>query len=286
MGRAFELFGFEVSYYGIIMGLAILAGMGLVLLIARYTGQHMEDYLDLAIVTIPAAILGARLFYVIFSWKIYKDSLLSIFAIWEGGLAFYGALLAGFIAVIIFCRIRMLWTAEVLDTVALGVLFGQVIGSWGNFFNREAIGEYTEGLLAMQLPLDDVRIADVSDRMRNHLVEIEGARFLQSHPVFLYVSIWSLVLLIILVVYQYNKEFDGEIFGLYIAGDNIGRFIFGGLQVEVLTGTRVISIILVLVAVAWVLYNRLGDAGSAKRRMRQKNAKRSLMSSRKMFHGM
>ena len=275
------------------MGLAILAGMSLILLMARYTGQHIEDYLDLAIVTIPSAIIGARLFYVLFSWDIYKESLLSIFKIWEGGLAFYGGLFAGVIAICIFSKIRMLWTAEVLDTAVFGVLLGQVIGNWGNFFNREALGEYTDGLFAMQLPIDAVRIADVTDRMRNHLVEMEGTRFFQSQPIFLYESIWCLVLLIALVIYQYNKEFDGEIFCLYLAGYGVGRFWLEGMRVDVLTlpvvgwpVSSVISVLLLVGSVIWIIYNRKGDANSGKRRMRQKNAKNSLKSSRNMFHGM
>lgn len=293
VGRTFSIFGFEISYYGVIMGLAILAGMSLVLLMARYTGQHMEDYLDLAIVTIPAAIVGARLFYVIFSWDVYKESPLSALALWKGGLAFYGGLIAGVIAIWIFSRVRMLWTAEVLDTAVFGVLLGQVIGNWGNFFNREAFGEYTNGLFAMQIPIDAVRIADVTDRMRNHLVELEGTRFLQAQPVFFYESIWCLLLLIILVIYQYNKEFDGEVFCLYLAGYSVGRFVLEGMRVDSLTipfigwsAARVVSVLLLLISVSWIIYNRMGNVNGGKRRMRQKNAKNSLKSSRNMFHGM
>lgn len=293
VGRAFSIFGLEISYYGIVMCIAILAGMGVIFLMARYTGQHLEDYLDMAIFAIPAAVIGARLLYVLFSWSAYKESVLSVFAIWEGGLAFYGALLGGTIAIYIFAKVRMLWTAELLDTAVFGVLVGQVLGNWGNFLNREAFGEYTDGLFAMQLPVEAVRIADVTDRMRNHLVELEGIRFLQAHPVFLYESIWCLILLIALVIYQYNKEFDGEIFCLYLAGYSIGRFFFEGMRVDSLSipilgwsVSRIIAVILIVGSIGCIIYNRVGDAGGGKRRMRQKNAKNSLKSSRKMFHGM
>lgn len=294
VGSGISIFGlFEISYYGILMSLAILVGMAVILFEARYTGQRAEDYLELAIVTIPAAIIGARIFYVLFSWDVYKGAFLKIFAIWQGGLAFYGGLIAGVIAVIFFAKIRMLWSAEMLDTACLGVLAGQVIANWGSYFNREAIGEYTNGLFAMQLPIDALRIVDVTDRMRNHITEIDGVRFVQAHPVFLYESIWCLILLCILIVYRYNKEFDGEIFCLYIAGYSLGRIWMEGLRVDSLklpfvgwSVSRVLAVIFLIISVAMVIYNRMQNERGRKRRIRQKNAKNSLKSSKNMFHGM
>lgn len=293
VNQGISFLGINISYYGILMALAILVGMGVILLEARYTGQHPEDYLDMAMITIPAAIIGARIYYVIFSWDIYKDSILQVFAVWKGGLAMYGGLIAGFFVICIFANTRSMWTPEVLDTVSLGLLAGQAIASWGSYFNRESFGEYTNALFAMQLPIDSVRIADVTDRMRNHLVELDGVRYIQVHPLFLYQFIWCLVLLILLIIYRYNKEFDGEIFCLYMAGYSAGRIWMEGLRTDALTlpglgwpVSRIVAIICLIISVAVIVYNRRMDGKGRMRRMRQKNTKLSMGNGGNMFHGM
>lgn len=278
VGYGVSIFGVHISYYGILMVLALLAGIGVILLQARYTGQHMEDYLELAIVTIPAAVVGARIYYVLFSWNIYKKSFWQIFALWEGGFAFYGALIGGLIAIVIFTRFRQMWTAEVLDTAALGLLIGQVIGSWGSYFNREAFGEYTDGLFAMQLPIDALRIADITDKMRNHMVELNGVRFVQVQPVFLYQSFLCLILFVGLFIYQRNKAFDGEVFWIAIGGYSLGRIWLEGLRTDALKlpvfnwpVSRVVAIFLLILSVVSIIYNRKMDGKGRMRKMRQKN---------------
>ena len=207
VGRAVSILGFDIAYYGIIIAAAILIGTLITVLIARYTGQNPEDYLDLAVFAVIFGIIGARLFYVAFSWELYKDHPLSIFNIRQGGLALYGGLIAAVITVFIFAWIKKLSAAEMLDTACVGLLVGQMLGRWGNFFNREAFGEYTDGLFAMMLPIDSVRVADVTDRMRNHIEVIDEVRFIQAHPTFLYESFWCLlVLIVIFFYYSYRKE--------------------------------------------------------------------------------
>lgn len=279
VGYGISILGLHISYYGILMVLALLVGVGLILLEARYTGQHPEDYLELAIVTIPAAMIGARIYYVIFSWDVYKNSLWRMFALWEGGFAFYGGLLGALLAIVIFTRFRQMWTAEVLDTSALGLLIGLVIGNWGSYFNREAFGEYTDGLFAMQLPIEALRIADITDKMRNHMVELNGARFVQVQPVFLYQSFFCLILFVGLFIYQRNKAFDGEVFWIAIGGYSLGRIWLEGLRTDALKipfldwpVSRIVAIFFLVLSVIVIIYNRKMDGKGRMRRMRQKNA--------------
>ncbi|MGN0421785.1 MAG: prolipoprotein diacylglyceryl transferase [Lachnospiraceae bacterium] len=292
VGRAVSVFGFDIAYYGIIIALAILIGAVITVLIARYTGQNPEDYLDLAVFAVVFGIIGARLFYVAFSWDLYKDHPLSIFNIRQGGLAIYGGLIAAVITVFVFAWIKKLSAAEMLDTACVGLLVGQMLGRWGNFFNREAFGEYTDGLFAMMLPIDSVRVSDVTDRMRNHIEMIDGVRFIQVHPTFLYESFWCLLVLIaIFFCYSYRK-FEGEMFLVYLFGYGIGRMWIEGLRTDQLTVTelelpvsQILSGLLAVAALILIVYNRQQDDKTRLRRMREKEARKNAKNARKMFHG-
>ena len=168
-------------------------------------------------------IIGARLYYVIFSWDMYKDNLLEILNIREGGLAIYGGVIAAVLTVIIAAKIKHLSAPQIFDTIALALLNGQMLGRWGNFFNREAFGEYTDSLFAMRLPIDAVRSSDVTEQMRMHIQSIGGVEYIQVHPTFLYESLWCCALLIILFVYRKHKKYEGELFLLYMFGYGLGR---------------------------------------------------------------
>ncbi len=224
VGDHITVFGFDIAYYGMIIGLGILVGILIAALEAKRTKQNPEDYYDLAIYAVIFAIIGARIYYVIFSWDMYKDHLLSIFNIRQGGLAIYGGVIAAVITVFVFANKKHLSAPLLLDTAVLGLVAGQMIGRWGNFFNREAFGEYTDGLLAMRLPVDAVRGSDITELMRKHMETEEGVSYIQAHPTFLYESLWCLLILILLLLYRKHKKFNGEIFLIYLAGYGFGRF--------------------------------------------------------------
>ena len=292
VGRAVSILGFDIAYYGIIIAAAILIGTLITVLIARYTGQNPEDYLDLAVFAVIFGIIGARLFYVAFSWELYKDHPLSIFNIRQGGLALYGGLIAAVITVFIFAWIKKLSAAEMLDTACVGLLVGQMLGRWGNFFNREAFGEYTDGLFAMMLPIDSVRVADVTDRMRNHIEVIDEVRFIQAHPTFLYEAFWGLLVLIVIFFYYSYRKFEGELFLVYLFGYGIGRMWIEGIRTDQLTVTglelpvsQILSGLLAVAALILIVYNRQQDDKTRLRRMREKEAKKNAKNARKMFHG-
>ena len=232
VGKSIDLFGIEVAYYGIIIGTAILLGFWIAAREAKRTGQNPENYLDMGIIGVIAGIVGARLYYVIFSWDMYKDNLLDIFNLREGGLAIYGGVIAAVISVLVLAKVKHLSAPQIFDTIAMALLNGQMLGRWGNFFNREAFGGYTDSLFAMRLPLDAVRSSDVTEQMRRHIERIDGVSYIQVHPTFLYESLWCMVLLIILFAYRKHKKYEGELFLMYLFGYGLGRFWIEGLRTD------------------------------------------------------
>lgn len=232
VGKSIDLFGIEIAYYGIIIGTAILLGFWIAAREAKRTGQNPENYLDMGIIGVIAGIVGARLYYVIFSWDMYKDNLLDIFNLREGGLAIYGGVIAAVISVLVLAKVKHLSAPQIFDTIAMALLNGQMLGRWGNFFNREAFGGYTDSLFAMRLPLDAVRSSDVTEQMRRHIERIDEVSYIQVHPTFLYESLWCMVLLIILFAYRKHKKYEGELFLMYLFGYGLGRFWIEGLRTD------------------------------------------------------
>lgn len=262
VGQHISVFGFEIAYYGIIIGLGILAGILVAAAEAKRTKQNPETYYDLAIYAVICSIIGARIYYVVFSWDLYKDDLLSVFNLREGGLAIYGGVIAAMITVYVFSRVKKISFGLLVDTAGLGLILGQIIGRWGNFFNREAFGEYTNNLFAMRLPVDAVRASDITEKMREHIQVIDGIEFIQVHPTFLYESVWNLGVLVILLLWRKHKKFNGEIFLMYLFGYGVGRFWIEGLrtdQLQFLGGiavSQVLAAVLVIVSAVLIIWNR------------------------------
>ena len=146
-----SVFGFRIAFYGIIIGIGMLAGLWIAQSDAKRRGQDPELYLDFALYAIICSIIGARLYYVIFEWDYYKNNLLQIFNLRAGGLAIYGGVIAGTITMIVYTRMKKVSFFSMADTGVLGLVTGQIIGRWGNFFNCEAFGGYTDSLLAMRI---------------------------------------------------------------------------------------------------------------------------------------
>lgn len=228
--KTFSVFGFEVAYYGLIIGIAVLLGVLLAVNQAKVTGQDPDLYWDFALYAIVFSIIGARVYYVVFSWDNYKDNLLSIFNTRGGGLAIYGAVIGAFLTAFIYCRVKKVSFLRLCDTGVVGLILGQVIGRWGNFMNREAFGEYTDNLFAMRLPIDAVRQHEITETMWAHVTE--GVNYIQVHPTFLYESMWNLVLLCLLLLYWKHKKFEGEIAILYFGGYGLGRCMIEGLRTD------------------------------------------------------
>ena len=262
-GKSFTVFGIEIAYYGVIIALGMLAGALVAYREAKKTGQKVDDYIDFTLYTLIAAIIGARIYYVIFEWDYYSAHPLEIFNLRAGGLAICGGVIASALTLFIFTKVKKLKFWLMADTAVQGLIIGQIIGRWGNFFNREAFGGYTDSLFAMQLPVSEAK--GITQELIEHLVTIDGVSYVQVHPTFLYEGTWNLLLFIGICLYKRHKKFDGEIFAIYLMGYGVGRFIIEGLRTDQLVikalggiaASQVLSIILIVLAVAFVIYNRV-----------------------------
>lgn len=219
--KSFSVFGFSIAMYGVIIGLGFLVALLIISRVAKWSGQNPDDYWDLAIYIIIFSIVGARLYYVIFAWDYYKDDLLSIFNTRNGGLAIYGGVIAGFTTLFIYTRIRKKNFFLLGDTIMFGLVFGQTMGRWGNFTNREAFGEYTDNLFAMRLPVEMVRSGEITELMKAHMSD--ATNYIQVSPTFLYESMWNLCLFVLMLLYFKHRKFVGENILLYLGGYGLGR---------------------------------------------------------------
>lgn len=232
VGKSISIGGFEIAYYGMVIALGMALGIMLILKIAKKSGQNEDTYVDLTMITIVCAIIGARIYYVIFSWQDYKDDLRQIFNIRGGGLAIYGGVIAGLITILVFAKVKKLNVYLLLDTVCPGLAVGQILGRWGNFFNREAFGGYSNGLLAMALPCSAVRQGEITGQMLEHLKVIDGVEFIQVHPTFLYESLWNLMLLVCLLYLWKHRRYPGQIVFTYLMGYGLGRIWIESLRTD------------------------------------------------------
>lgn len=263
VGKTISVFGFDIAYYGITIAIAMIVGISIALHEAKRTGQNQDTYLDLLMLTMLTSVVGARIYYVIFSWSNYKDNLDEILNIRNGGLAIYGGIIAGVITVFVYSKITKMKFLQIADTVCMGLAAGQIIGRWGNFFNREAFGEYTNNLLAMQLPVSAVRKNEITSAMWNHVVTIGGVEYIQVHPTFLYEGLWNFMVLLFLFWFRKRKKFEGELFFCYLAGYGVGRFWIESLRTDqlLLPGIHVpvsqmLSAVLVIVSLSVIICKR------------------------------
>ncbi len=237
--QAFYIGSFRVALYGCMIALGMLCGILMATHIAKKTKQSPDTYWDISIWLIIFSLVGARIYYVIFFWDAYKDDLLQIFNVRAGGLAIYGGVLGGILTAYIYCVIKKLYLPEILDTAVFGLLVGQIIGRWGNFFNREVFGGYTDGLLAMRLPVAAVRERDITAELASKMAE--GVNYIQVHPTFLYEGLWNFGVLLFLLAFLKHRRFKGEMFLLYLAGYGIGRAWIEAIRTDQLyiTGTSI-----------------------------------------------
>ncbi len=263
VGKNISIGGFTIAYYGIVIGIGIIGGVLLAQWQAKRTGQDPEMYLDLSMIAVVLSIIGARVYYVVFAWDMYKDDLLSIFNIRNGGLAIYGGVLTAIATVFVFAKVKKQPFGLLTDTAGLGLILGQVVGRWGNFFNREAFGGYTDNLLAMQLPVSAVRRSDISADLAAHIMNVGGIDYIQVHPTFLYESLWNLCVLLFLIWYSPKKKFHGEVFCLYLLLYGIGRFWIEGLRTDQLiffgTGlavSQMLALVMVVVSLCIIAMGR------------------------------
>ena len=242
---------------------------------AKRTGQNPEIYMDYLLVMMIPAIIGARIYYVVFSWDSYKDNIPEIFNLRHGGLGIVGGVAMAVLVLFLFAKAKKQSVLLMLDTLTMGLLIGQIMGRWGNFFNREAFGGYTDGPLAMQIPLKYFeqygRVSELeSSGILKHLVTLtvhgEKLSYIQVHPTFLYEGMWNLLLLLFIFIYRKHKKFDGELLCIYLMGYGLGRFFIEGLRVDQLlighTGIAVTQVVCICIFVGGLIGMVLGHRKS------------------------
>lgn len=223
---SFEVFGISIYYYGAIFALSFLVAITFCAKQSSRFGFTEDDIYDICIWIMPLSVIGARLYYVAFEWSSYSDNLMDIFKVWEGGLAFYGGVIAGVLTGYIWTRVKKVSAGAMADLVSRALLIGQAIGRWANFMNREAFGAET----------------DIWCRMG--LTTASGVTY-YVHPTFLYESLWNITGFILLGVFMKKgkRTWDGQLFTLYVLWYGIGRMMIEGLRTDSLylfdTGIRV-----------------------------------------------
>ncbi|NLC79084.1 MAG: prolipoprotein diacylglyceryl transferase [Ruminococcaceae bacterium] len=257
---AFTLGGFEVYWYGVLIGLGMLLAMVYAFPKLKKLGVDEDKFIDVLIVCIIAGVVGARLYYVVFSNPSQYRTFWDLIDLRDGGLAFYGAVIFAFAAAYIMCRVKKLKILPVLDIASIGFLIGQGIGRWGNFFNQEAFGTNTN------LPWG-MTSKTVESYLASHLSEIEAHGMtvnpaLPVHPTFLYESLWLIAGFIVLACYLKHRKFDGEIALMFFAWNGAGRAVIEGLRTDSLyigniRVSQMLAIIGVVLSVAAIVLIRI-----------------------------
>ena len=233
----FTVFGRPIYFYGVLIALGFALAILYCSKHAPDFGIESDDFIDLMLWLTPLSIVGARLYFVIFRWQDYAADPKQLFAVWEGGLAIYGGIIAGVLVILAVCRYKKIPVAAMLDLAAYGVLIGQILGRWGNFMNREAFGAETTVFCRMGL----------TDPAGNTIY---------VHPTFLYESLWNLAGLLFLIWFSRTgkRRWDGQCAAIYFFWYGLGRAWIEGLRTDSLylgsTGIRVsqlLSLVLALV---------------------------------------
>ena len=259
----FQAFGYTIAYYGVIVALAMIIGFFVAAASAKKTYQNIDDYYDLFILVIIMAIIGARTYYVAFNWDYYQIRPSQILNIRAGGLAVYGGIIACILAMSVFCLVRRLRFFQVVDTSICGLAIGQAVGRFGNFFNMEAFGTYTNNLFAMRMKYDLVDKTTVDSQMLYNKITDMGAEYIQAHPTFLYESSCNILLFILLIlIFLRWKKFNGQVFATYLIGYGTIRFFIEALRTDSLyianttiRVSQVVSIVAVVMGIIIYVYN-------------------------------
>lgn len=272
---AFTLFGHNIYWYGVIIAAGFLLAVVYCCKIAPRFGLSSDSLIDMLFFAVPLSIVGARVYYVVFNLTRFQNpdgslNWASAAAIWDGGGAIYGSIIAAVLTVVIFCKVRKLSGWVMTDVGSYGLLIGQAVGRWGNFVNMEAFGSVTD----VRWRMSGQEIADwlVREGAVTETAIYDGIceGSLGVHPTFFYESVWNIIGLVLLIVIGKKwRKCDGQIFLSYVIWYGTGRFFIEGLRTDSLyffgTGIRVSQMLALVSAAAAlaILVWRLKKAGPA-----------------------
>ena len=240
--RSLSLGPLNIYLYGVAIALGLILAVVYVCRRSKeFVGLSDDDILDGVLWITPFAIVCARLYYVAFSWESYRDNPISILYIWEGGIAIYGSVLGAIVGMAVYCKIKKVRLTALLDLVLMAFLIGQILGRWGNFFNREAFGAATDSFFRMGL------------------FNTKTNAWEYYHPTFLYESVWNLVGFVLLSTLASRRKYDGQIALGYAAWYGLGRAFIEGLRVDSLYWgpfrvSQVLAALTCLIAVAILVW--------------------------------
>ena len=246
-----KFFGLEIRWYGVIITCGIIIAFLMALKEGKKVGLPEDTFYDILLLAVPIALVGARIYYVVFDWKNYADDFMAIFDIRQGGIAIYGGLITGLLVIYFYCYHMHLNMWQILDVITPGVLLAQAIGRWGNFMNQEAHGGPTTRAFLANLHLPNWLI---------NQMQIKGVYY---QPTFLYESLWSLLGVIILLALRHRKHFlkQGEIALTYVIWYSFGRFFIEGMRTDSLMWgnlrvSQILALVLVIGAIILIIYRR------------------------------
>lgn len=205
---AFNLFGIDVMWYGILMATGMLAAVIIALKESKRVGINEDDVINIAIIAIPVGLICARIYYVVFNWDYYAGDIMAMINVRGGGLAIHGGLIGGILAGFLYTKYKKMNFFKTADAVMLGMPLAQAIGRWGNYINGEAHGGPTN--LPWGIMVDGMKV----------------------HPTFLYESIWNLCIFVFLLLTRKKKKYEGQIIVSYVVLYSLGRFFIEGLRTD------------------------------------------------------
>ena len=250
---AFTIFGLPIFWYGIIIGIAFAVGAFIVTRRAGLFGINSDHAMDAVFAAAILGIIGARVYFIIFSWEMYSGNLISIFHLRHGGLAFYGGVIGGIIGILLVCKWRKIKRLPLIDLFSSVVLLSLAIGRWGNFVNVEAFGSNTTAPWGMT----GTAVVDYLTRNQARLASlgIDVLPCTPVHPTFLYESLWNILGFVLIALYIKRRRFDGEITLIFLGWYGLGRAFIEGMRIDslMLGGLRVSQGVAVLCFVASVV---------------------------------
>lgn len=248
---ALKLGPINIHWYGVIIATGVVLALWLSIREGRRQGIAEDDFYDYLLWALPVAIICARTYYVVFQWPYYSMHPDEIIAIWDGGIAIYGAIIGGLITLICFCHYRHLSAWLMMDVIAPALILAQGIGRWGNFMNQEAFGRITSKAALMAQGISHWIIQQM----------LIGGQY--RVPTFLYESLWDVLGFIILIVLRHRHHLfkEGEVFLSYLIWYGCGRFFIEGMRTDSLMlgpirVSQLLSLILVCGAIVLIIYRR------------------------------